>query len=640
MVETTSSSHGLWRECVLLYSTQTGHSKACARRCSRIILESSLEYKKNLRINSVSSFDEYGIENFLSIGKDVLLICFVSTTGEGEHCDTIQEVWNYLKQKTCSKQLLSNLNFVLFCLGDYKYGDLFCLAGRKFYARMIQLGAKSILGDELGYGDEDDDTLRDLDLWLEKKVLSVLGLTKKSGNKQVLKVDIPFTCDFCDETPVNNYDASIISYLEHFAPLTAYATKEGKLPWLGRVILNKRLTEVDWKQDVRHICIEVNDNFMYKAGDVAVIYPRNSVKDVELFLSLLSPSIQANAEKFLNFTYSKDSNQFPSKCSFKSFLVHCADICSPPEREDLRLLSYYCTSNNNNQDMVEQERKKLLEMSDLEGSALYIDYIIRERRNWMDVLFDFNTICFPSINHILHLLPAMRSRHFSIASSPSECCKPNSFRIELCVARLYKKTHLKRDFFGLCSSFLCNLAIDESVRFWIRPGSFHQLPLKIESNSFKTPILCIGAGTGVAPLRGLLREREYIRRQAGFISSENVVDSFLLFGSRQKSQDFLYKNEWQSFNQTLKLFTAFSQDQNQKIYVQHILKQNLHQLVQNHLLEKRGAIYVAGNINMCKCIKEEIFSALSQIFLDNESDANKFLKHWKKIGLFRVEAWS
>lgn len=83
-----------FRECIILWSTQSGRAKACARRTARILRE-----EKGMEIHNNNtfgcSFDEYGAHNIIS-SLSGLVIMFVSTTGNAEHCDSIHETWKLL----------------------------------------------------------------------------------------------------------------------------------------------------------------------------------------------------------------------------------------------------------------------------------------------------------------------------------------------------------------------------------------------------------------------------------------------------------------------------------------------------------------------------------------------------------------
>eukprot|EP00586_Coscinodiscus_wailesii_P003643 CAMPEP_0172488342 /NCGR_PEP_ID=MMETSP1066-20121228/17832_1 /TAXON_ID=671091 /ORGANISM="Coscinodiscus wailesii, Strain CCMP2513" /LENGTH=206 /DNA_ID=CAMNT_0013255511 /DNA_START=12 /DNA_END=632 /DNA_ORIENTATION=+ len=205
---------------------------------------------------------------------------------------------------------------------------------------------------------------------------------------------------------------------------------------------------------------------------------------------------------------------------------------------------------------------------------------------------------------------------------------------------------------------------------WIRPGSFHDLPMELNASPrgvFETPVLYIGAGTGIAPLRGMIREREFVRRRyrrrrrrglnedrlgSGDDEKERddddddggYCDQILLFGCRKQTEDYLYHTEWKSMlndvNNSFKLLTAFSQDQNYKIYVQTVLSRDDNAVfLAKHVLERGGAVYIAGGKKMAKAVREEIVEVLGRFLDGGENQAKLILKRWQRRGLFRVEAW-
>jgi NADPH-ferrihemoprotein reductase len=101
----------------------------------------------------------------------------------------------------------------------------------------------------------------------------------------------------------------------------------------------------------------------------------------------------------------------------------------------------------------------------------------------------------------------------------------------------------------------------------------------------------IGPGTGLAPFRGFIQERDYYRKEG-----RQVGSSILYYGCRKKAEDYLYPEELEEYekNGTLtKLNIAFSRDQAEKVYVTHLLRKDGN-LVWN-LLKEGGHIYVCGD---------------------------------------------
>ena len=102
------------------------------------------------------------------------------------------------------------------------------------------------------------------------------------------------------------------------------------------------------------------------------------------------------ADDILHIQYNPDhacttmNHPWPKACTLRGLLTHCADIRSLPEREDLFALSAYCNLNHAD---GQDQREKLISLSETAGAALYGDYIIREKRNWADVFYDFDSMC-------------------------------------------------------------------------------------------------------------------------------------------------------------------------------------------------------------------------------------------------------
>ena len=344
--------------------------------------------------------------------------------------------------------------------------------------------------------------------------------------------------------------------------------------------------------------------------------------------------------------------------------------------QDLLVLSQYCNLDHPNGN---DQREKLISLSEQSGAALYADYIIRNKRNWVDLFYDFDSLFFdwqtgannvPSkrtlfaVASLISLLPSIAPRHFSIASSPSflnmeRQSADSGFDLELCVAVVEGTTSLGRMYTGCCSSYLASIkpCDQEELRMWITPGSFHKLPLNQSTNHlssvdfFQTPILCVGAGTGIAPLRSLIFEREAIRLsqiQQNDLKQSTVNqslhhDNTLVFGCRKRSMDYYYEQEWESLTNTsqLRLIPAFSRDQMGKHYVQRALRElDQGSFIVHHILERSGAVYIAGGSKMASAVRDEIVTALGAVLKGGDSDAKKLLSKLKRQGLFAIEAWS
>jgi sulfite reductase alpha subunit-like flavoprotein len=656
-----------------------------------------------------SSFDE-APENFIDLASnladDSFLLIFISTTGDGEHCDSIRDTWKILLQKSLPRNLFQGKQFAMFCLGDRAYGPKFCAAGRKLAVRLMQLGM--IRNCDVGYGDDNTPNggvFRDLDDWLEQHLLTLL---EKRSQDDVVEQDEcnPFDLKFVGDEAIEEqtrkaawqdprFQESFRDYFTQSCPINAHSydtdgnrkihkTEKIKTPPLqGEILVNNRITAPDWEQDSRHIEVSLqsteidkSSDSVYKlpycAGDIATILPFNSDQEVHKFLEVLPKSIRTNVDHPLEINLDErvmnnSHTRWPRYCTLRFLLKYCADIHSLPEREDLRALSRYCSLDC---EVGKNQSEKLMSLSETSEAALFADYILREKRSWADVLYDFESLRAPTsrltIESLLLILSPMRPRDFSIASSPSyqQLVKSQSsddskktFTIELCVAVVLGRTRLGRAYHGLCSEYLSRMnpsttrsASKTCLQVWIRPGTFGGLPTELnEKKSFTVPVLCVCAGTGIAPLRALLLERDAVRNS--FLGGDNGEaelspdenDNILVFGCRKESCDYYYKDEWQklAYNNQIRILTAFSRDQAHKVYVQKVLAEaDGGRLIAKHILEKEGALYIAGGPQMARAVKDEVVEALGRELKGGEKQANQLLNKLQRVGKFSIEAWS
>lgn len=163
----------------------------------------------------------------------------------------------------------------------------------------------------------------------------------------------------------------------------------------------------------------------------------------------------------------------------------------------------------------------------------------------------------PRLSDLVASLPAMRPRLYSIASSPR--ATPNEMHLCVAVVRETRRGRLRN---GVASSFLADRAVTAGrVQAYIQTSHF-RLPADPA-----TPVIMVGPGTGIAPFRAFLAERA-----ARGIRGR----TWLFFGERHRATDFPFEAELQAWLQdgTLaRLDTAFSRDQERKLYVQDRMRE-------------------------------------------------------------------
>jgi sulfite reductase (NADPH) flavoprotein alpha-component len=181
-------------------------------------------------------------------------------------------------------------------------------------------------------------------------------------------------------------------------------------------------------------------------------------------------------------------------------------------------------------------------------------------------------------NDLLKILPRLVPRLYSISSSPAA----HPGRIHTTVSVVRYRTH-DRDRGGVCSTLLADrIEPGDKLPIYIQPNKKFRLP-----RDPRAPVIMIGPGTGIAPFRAFLHER----RATGARGR-----NWLFFGERSASTDFLYREELENMRAAghlTQLDTAFSRDQEHKIYVQDLMMQHARQVWS--WLEEGSYLYVCGD---------------------------------------------
>ena len=353
---------------------------------------------------------------------------------------------------------------------------------------------------------------------------------------------------------------------------------------------------------------------------------------------LVHRALRISAPPLLSSTWMKISSQCLTDAARKTRIssITCTlfdlfskvlDIGSVPTRSFFEEMAAFAT--------IGEEKEKLLELSSGEGTDLYWDYCVRERRNYVEILEDFKSVR-PPLEKLLEHIPLVRPRHYSIASSPSE----QGDCIDLCVAVVKRRTPYRRDVMGLCSGFLAGVRPGQSVFICIRKGILSSCKLRENMNS---PAILIGPGTGVAPMRSFLREIATAHRDGA--GQQNTLNLMLFFGCRKMSADYLYEKEWKTFdhskgNQWLVVDCAFSQDQQTKDYVTHRIR-NRGQELWGLLQSPDCCVLVSGS---AKKMPDDVKLALKDVMKQygglDEAATERRLSDMMRSKHYVVEAWS
>jgi len=362
---------------------------------------------------------------------------------------------------------------------------------------------------------------------------------------------------------------------------TTYSRKN---PFYAEVLENINLNGRGSNKETRHLELSIEGaNFLFEPGDSIGIQPENSEQLVHALLVAL---------KFDPVT---EVTVFDEIMSLKNALQKKLEITvlSKPVLEKINVYT------NHNQ------FSKLFE----EPNA-WKDYA--KGRDLLDVVEEFAPFTW-SAQQFVEILRKIPSRLYSIASSQLA----NNDEVHLTISKVSYETN-GRQRFGVCSGSVAELQIGDTLPIYVHKNPNFRLPEQKE-----TPIIMIGAGTGIAPYRAFLEEREELGVEG---------KAWLIFGDRHFVTDFLYQTDWQRWlaSGTLsQMHIAFSRDTDKKIYVQHKLEENAASFYE--WLEQGATIYVCGDKkSMAADVDATIHRIIEQQGQKTTEQAKAFVKELKQ----------
>ncbi|WP_339309279.1 assimilatory sulfite reductase (NADPH) flavoprotein subunit [Paenibacillus sp. FSL k6-2145] len=210
----------------------------------------------------------------------------------------------------------------------------------------------------------------------------------------------------------------------------------------------------------------------------------------------------------------------------------------------------------------------------------------------LDLVQDYNLKGIPAAEFVA-VLRKIPARLYSIASSSKSF--PDEVHLTVRTVRYEARG---RERYGVCSVHLAErIEAGDTLPVYIQHNPNFKLPENPD-----TPIIMVGPGTGVAPFRSFLGEREETGAEG---------KTWLFYGDQHFSTDFLYQTEWQRWLKDgvlTKMDVAFSRDTEQKVYVQHRMLEHSKELYQ--WLQEGASVYICGDE---KKMAHDVHAALTTI---------------------------
>ncbi|KAG5468309.1 hypothetical protein LSCM1_02289 [Leishmania martiniquensis] len=616
----------------ILYGTQTGNAERLALRIARLTLRQGFESVCCLPA------DDVPIAEWPHTGGPLLLVC--SNANQGEAPNTFRRSWASLLQPAAADSM-ENLQYAVFGLGDSLYLKFNHMA-KMVHNRLRQLGGTPIV--MRGLGDESDakGVEETLQPWLSELWAALEKPCKHSstgGAPAYPQGDVPFFPLF-RIAPAAEGD-EVIGGAPSSSEAAAALPHFSEAVFSCEVVVNKRLTSVSCKQVVHHLELRAGSDCAaasaYDVGDALGIYCPNREELVEELLHRLqrdgSETVVVTPDTSHGLARQPARPFFGRPLSLHSLLRHYFDLEAVATQEFLWMLAHEVVGTG--EDACEV-RGRLYELANPSNVNDYLQYAHREKRNVCEVLHDFKDL-HPSLELVLSFAMPMLPRYFSVASAPA---MDGADRFDLCVGLLDWHTPLKRHRTGLCSSYLVRASPGTRLTCFVWQGSL-ALP------ATPAPLLFVATGTGIAPVRSILR-------QAAGLAVEGWKDVpvVLVFGCRHEAEDYLYRDEWAILKATgllptLQVIPAFSRDTAKKVYVQHKLGEHA-RLVSSFVQPdssgaQPGLVYVCGN---AKQMPKDVQHTLEQIVeatvteVQDEAGAAAYLRGLARAGRYQVDSWS
>lgn len=366
-----------------------------------------------------------------------------------------------------------------------------------------------------------------------------------------------------------------------------------KNPFSGTLLASQKITGRDSVKDIRHIEISLEDSgIQYQAGDALGVYFLNDADMVTRVIAAYG--LDADASVTIGEHTLSLGHALTEKCeltlSYPTFVKALADTTNDPGLVAL-----------------------------LADKTALREYLVP--RQIVDIAIDYPVAI--TAQQLVDACRPLTARLYSIASSQSEVEDEVHLTVALVEYDAHGFTHQ-----GGASGFLSTrLEEGAAVKVYVESNDNFRLPA--DPN---TPVIMVGPGTGIAPFRAFMQERDAQNAQG---------NNWLFFGNPNFTQDFLYQTEWQGYVKSgllSKVSLAFSRDQAEKVYVQHRLVEQGAEVYK--WLEQGAHFYVCGDANhMAKDVEQALLDIYQTHGKQTADEAKKSLLALRKAKRYQKDVY-
>ena len=582
------------KEVLILFGTQSGNSEDLASQLAKSAESHNLTAK-------VQDMEETSLEQ-MAQSERILIIC--STWGEGDMPDSAEELWDSISAEDAPR--MENTHFSVCALGDTSY-EFFCQSGIDWDNRLEELGAKRVFPRK----DCDVDFDEPYAEWANgalPAISAVVGVSVPEPEEEV---------DAVEEVSVKieaNIPEKKINTEKEVKTKEKDSKWSMKNPYMTTISEKDILNGPGATKETRHVSILLGDSGLtYRAGDAIGIIPENPESTVNSLIELLGfdPEQEVESHSGTVTLYDALKKDYEIHRLNKKFVKAMPELVSGgsettieiklvrSERANVRngssfawelkhktetLPKNYPIQSTNNPSARAEEISK--------DNDTIEDYIWS--RDYVDALEQFPSLKFDKPEKFLSYLDKLKGRLYSIASSPD--AHPGEVQLTIAIVRY---NHHDRDRAGLCTGYLADEVEVGDTQFgvYMSPTKSFLLP---EDQS--TDIIMVGPGTGIAPFRAFIEQREF---------DKSTRRNWLFFGDQHEATEDYYKDQieaWLDDETLYKYTTAWSRDQAEKIYVQTRMLEHAEEIWE--WIDGGAYFYVCGDKNY---MAKDVHAALIKI---------------------------
>ncbi|KAK5719448.1 NADPH-cytochrome P450 reductase [Elasticomyces elasticus] len=608
----------------VLWASQSGTAERMAGRLAKDLRK---HFGARVLLLDLSDIDPASCAD---LPASKLAVFLASTFGEGDPSDNMHDFWAWLHQDQGDLKVLSALRYLAFGLGNsnYKhYNHVIDVVASQLEAR----GAHALLPTARA-DDANGDTEEHFLEWKESVFEVFLGQLgykqQEAGYEPSLRI--------VEDASLEPID------LHHGMPQTRNSknpsSAESKIHALP-IIQSRELFSDATGRNCIHMEIDLNafPDLKYKTGDHLAVWPVNPTDEVELLVEVLGLEGRRSSPCLVHST-DETSVKVPSPTTIDALFEHYLEVCAPVSREHIGLLATFAPTDAAKICLTKMSVDRLVYAEHLAFIHVTLARLLQYASGGVGAWSQL------PLSLVVEILPAMQPRYYSISSS--SVVQARKAAITAVVSDTTLSTSGER-IPGLATNYLLSQTngqhprgIKYSLPTLHQPLPSGSLHAHLRKSSFKlpalasTPIVMVGAGTGVAPFRAFIQERARLKgmgREVGLTK--------LYFGCRNAVQDFIYEDDIADaavkLGDAFSMTTAFSRPENapDKRYVQDRILEEAGQVC-DLLVDSNAYFYICGSAAMARDVTDAVAKVVmaSQGWTEEQmkgfADRQKRQKRW------------